>query len=187
MFLKSTFVTIFITIVFPIFAMINIPTGNFGYFGNCAIKFLRLSDNFIYFDLTEHLIHINNPASLIYTVSGLPNFSNISIQDEKMAGDFKFYEVCTITIFVKFGPEDNQFRRDYIYFTRDGHRGLPFSTFIIISQLPTPNFISFEHRFDYRVPFRTFVVHLKIRGTSRTLYSFLKCNGFLCVPSVNRI
>lgn len=144
----------------------HLPSGNFGHFGTCVIKFLRLSYTFEYIDLTEHLIHVNNPASLIYTVHGRLNSSDRWTQNEKKVQDFKFYEACTLTIFVKFDIEDNEFRSDYLLFTRDAHRSWKHSVFILIYHLAPKKIMWYGYTFEFRVPYRIFVVHLKRSVTS---------------------
>lgn len=69
MFTKFIFAPIMLTFMTSTFSMNNSPVGNFGHFGPCVLKFIRLSDGLEYIDLTQYLIHINNPGSLIYTIS----------------------------------------------------------------------------------------------------------------------
>lgn len=179
MFFKHFLVPFLITTVLSVFGKNDLPPGNFGHFGPCVIKFLRMSDSLRFIDLTEHLIHVNNPSNLIYTVNGRYNFSNHSIQDEKMALDFKFYEVCTITVFVKFGTEDNAFRNLYFSLTRDAHRGLAHSIFIIISEENYNLLLSVP---EHRVPFRIFDVVLKINPPGSGSFLGVEMNWFfVCI------
>lgn len=139
----------------------SLPAGKFGEFGPCVLKFLRLSDNFEYVDQTEYLIHANNPTNLVYTISGTIKFFNYSIQKEKMALDFNFFEACTITVFIQFGMKDNEFLREYLLNTRDAHRGLDHSVFVLIAKL-APHHTIRPFKFLFRVQFRIFIVDLKI-------------------------
>lgn len=165
---KHIHITLLLITVPSVFGKDSISSGSFEYFCNCVIKFVTLNDTFEYSDLTEHLIHVNNPNTLIFTVSGRLNFSNLSIEDEKVARDFKFYETCTIAVFVNFGIEDNQFRFDYLVFTRDVHRSLVHSTMILIFRRPTHHLMMHAHRYDYVVPYRVFAVDLEQEVLDRT-------------------
>lgn len=182
MFFAHLHVLVLLTTVPSVFTMDNLPIGNFGHFGNCVIKFLRLSDDLKYVDLTEHLIHANNPTNLIYTVNGRTNFSNFTVEDEKRALDFKFYEVCTITVFIKFDTEDNKFSLTYLFSTRDAHRSLTHSVFILISQSLQQHLSFAATFFGYYAPFRIFAIDLKLN--SRIPTSFLPLDiewFFLCL------
>ncbi len=163
-----------------VLGMDNLPAGNFKHFGNCVLKFVRLSDNFEYIDLAEYLIHINNPTDLIYTVSERRSFSSLEIEFGKMPYDFKFYEICTVTIFLKFGMEDHKFRVYYTYYTRDTHRSLVQSVFILISQQPPQNILKMGNRFEFRVPYRIFSVHIR-RNVSNTFFP-LELEWFFVCP-----
>lgn len=166
-----------------VFGIDSLPSGNFGHFGDCVLKFLTLNDTFEYNDLAEYLIHVNNPANLIYTVSGRLNFSNKSIEDEKVERDFRFYEVCTITVFVNFGIQDNQFRNDYLLFTRDVHRSLVHSIMIVIFRPPRQHTMMTVHKYDYLVPYRVFVVDLETRVLDSILLDHLEFKWFFyCIP-----
>lgn len=93
--------------------------GNFGQFGPCVMKVVRLGNTTESFDLTENLIHANHSASLIFTVHGQRNFVSRDIEEDRMSLDFRFYEVCTVTVFTKFEIQDNYFREQYYLNTRE--------------------------------------------------------------------
>lgn len=157
MYPKYFIVQILLTMVSPTFGLGDLPSGNFGHFGPCILKFL----NFEHLDLTENLIHANNPANLIYTVSGRYNVSTPDIQDQKDLLDFKFYEICTITVFTNIEIQDNRFRSDYSHGTRDGNRGRKHSIIILISQLPPQDVILLRSRGDFSIPSTIFAIYAK--------------------------
>lgn len=97
------------------------------------------------------IIHMNNPTSLIYTVSGRPEFFDANNQHDKMVLDFKFYEICTITVFAKIRIEDDQFRVNYLHFTRDAHRSFAHSTFILIPEQSKQNVVKLLYSFELHV------------------------------------
>lgn len=181
MFPMHYLVIILQTTVTSVLSMDKLHVGNFGYFGNCVIKFLRLGNDLKYIDLTEHLIHVNDPANLIYTVNGRSNFSNFSVEDDKRTLDFKFYEICTITVFVKFGTDDNEFVSKYLFFTRDAHRSLAHSVFILISQRPQ-QYLSFAKTFfGYYAPLRIFAIDIKLNSRIPSSFFPLETEWFfLC-------
>lgn len=141
-----------------------------------------MSDTFDYVDLIEHLIHVNNPTNLIFTVNGRLNFSNLANHEKKRVLDIKFYEACTITVFAKFAIEDNQFRANYVFLMREAHRGTKHSIFILISQVPNQHVMSILYRFEYRLPLRLFVVDLKPYLNSSNLPYTLEMEWlFFCI------
>lgn len=135
-----------------------LPILNFSHFGPCVLKLVRYTDTLAHTDLTEHLIHTNNPTNLIYAVYGRPAFIQPWIHDKRNVLDFKFYEVCTVTIIVNFGLSDDKYRRYYFSYTRDAQRDPKNTVFIFISKLPPQEVIRIV---DYALPRRIFVVHLK--------------------------
>lgn len=76
MFFISSLIPVMVTMASAIGSMDDLPPGSFGHFGPCVMKFVRLSDKINYVDLTEHLIHANDPANLIYTINSKLKFSN---------------------------------------------------------------------------------------------------------------
>ena len=53
----------------------NSNTGDLKDFGQCILKFKRFSDKQFYLDLTEKIIHINRPNTLIYWIFDSKNDS----------------------------------------------------------------------------------------------------------------
>ncbi|OXA42366.1 Monofunctional isopimaradiene synthase, chloroplastic [Folsomia candida] len=139
----------------------TLPNGNFGHFGPCVIKFVRLKDTLEYVDLTEQLIHANNPTTLIFTVSGKPKFYHPDIHDSMNTLDFKFYEVCTITVFVSFNKKDNNFRLLYLNNTRDVLMEQEDSTLVIISKYSPKQVFKLTCPDDCSVQSKTLVLRLK--------------------------
>ncbi|OXA45875.1 hypothetical protein Fcan01_19221 [Folsomia candida] len=173
--------------VFEAFTMCYLPPGNFGHFGPCVLKFVRLSDAFYYVDVVEHLIHANNPSTLIYTICGRPKFYNRRIHDKTNVPDFTFFEVCTVTIFVKFDTEDNQFRADYLYLTRDAHRSREHSVFILISHISPPLVKWRLSKVDYRGAHRIFALYLKMKPTiTNSFHESEMALFFVCIWCRNR-
>lgn len=141
----------------------KLPNGNFDHFGPCVLKFVRLSDTLEYVDLSENLIHANNPTNLIYTISQKLTFRfdhPNNYYDEMSALDFKFYEVCTITVFVKYGINYYLFHSNYFHYTRDGHRGVKHSTLILISKQSPKDIIWLRYPSERTVQRRIFALHL---------------------------
>lgn len=160
-----------------------LPPSNFGHFGLCTIQFVRLSNTSEYVDLTEHLVHANTPTNLV-TIYYRPNFFHPALHEEKMVLDFKFYEACTITVFVKFGREDNAFRVNYLDYTREGHRTRAHSVLILISTQP-PGKIFIPYFYDFGIPNTIFALHVKTNVAQECLESADIEWFLICLPCKN--
>lgn len=163
MYLKFVF-SLLLLHVSSSFCWKNFPNGYFGHFGPCILIFVTVRNTFEDADLTENLIHANNPNKLVFTVTSRFNFSDPILLDEKNALDFTFYEICTVTVFVNFALKDNTFRIFYSTYTRDAHRGRDHATFLLICKQHPEKVISLRYVTDLQGSYRTFVLHLKQDG-----------------------
>lgn len=165
----------------------NLPLGNFGHLGPCVLKFVSMGDKLLFSDLTEYLVHANRPIDLIYTVSGRKRFSNRSIPEEENVLDFKFYEICTVTVFVGVCINDNQFRIDFFSSTRDAHRGRQHSNFILISHMPPKDVILLQKLYDTRLAVRIFALHVKSKFRISNPYQLEGIEWYFICPYCNNI
>jgi hypothetical protein len=152
----------------------NWQLGNLKDFGKCVLKFQRLSDDQFYIDLTENIIHNNNPSHLTFWVFDSTHFALILAGDPVL--DFKFYETCAISIIIKFeNDRDNLYRFLITYGarSRDVYRSYPFYTILFTTDYPT-SFKILDRR-EHNFAAETYFAKL-IKDSKYQIELFYVCN-----------
>src|SRR5689334_9799895 len=104
-------------------------SGDFGDFGLCTLKFVRIDRDQYYRDVNEALIDINLEQRNGYLVQMVKEGLNITYpNDDEIARDFKVQENCAVTI--AFNLTNRQQFNEIWYWNLDSYRTKEFHNLV---------------------------------------------------------
>lgn len=108
---------------------------------SCVFKIKRFSDSNLYQDISEILLHSNNPRNKIFYFFNSFNDTALT-PDTFLLHDIHFFEICVINFIIKYDAEDGPRRIKFISSNRDSLRGMQFSVWIVITALSRQGFLN---------------------------------------------